>query len=122
MDPVTQIALDWANRCFGRKHVSSIGIRSLRLAEEAVELAQAADVPKDTMLRLVETVYSRPKGDAYRELGAVVMTTTVLSAGCFNQDPREPFLVELLRVLAKSPADFAKRNQEKLDLGLGADT
>lgn len=119
MKTTTKIALEWATRCFGREHVYNFAIRALRLAEEAVELAQAYKVPKQTMLDLVETVYSRPAGNPEQELGGVMMTATVL-AGAHGFDPDVFLDEELCRVLRKSEAHFAKRNQDKLDLGLTA--
>ena len=117
MRPLTKIALDWAIRSFGEDHVTNLPIRALRLAEEAVELAQALDVPKEKLLELIEIVYSRPKGNLDQEMGGVMMTATVLSA-VRGRDPDYFFACELMRVLAKPTEHFAKRNQEKLDLGL----
>jgi NTP pyrophosphatase (non-canonical NTP hydrolase) len=114
-----QIALDWARRSFGAEHVSDVPVRCLRLAEEAVELAQAAGVPKDKLLDLVGIVYSRPKGEIAQEIGGVMMTATVLCAA-LDTDTDWHFENELRRVLAKSTEHFAKRNQEKIDLGLNA--
>jgi hypothetical protein len=37
-----------------------------------------------------------------------------------NIDLEEAFAIEIRRCLAKDPAHFAKRNQEKIDLGLDA--
>lgn len=118
-DPLTELALDWAIRCFGRDHVYDQGTRTLRIAEEAVELIQAADIPKEKALQLVEMVYARPKGHVTQEIGGVLMTTTVLCAA-HGVDPKFMFLNELRRVLAKDTAHFAKRNQEKIDLGMKA--
>lgn len=117
MKDTVRIALDWAIRCFGREHVENLPIRALRVAEEAAELAQAAGVPKETMLDLVEIVYARSKGDAVQEIGGVLMTINVLCAS-ISLDPDEVFLAELRRVLRKTPEHFAARNKEKIDLGL----
>lgn len=119
MSVMTRIAMDWARRCFGAEHVSNPRIRGLRMVEEAIELCQALDVPKDKVLMAVETVYSRPVGDAEQEIGGVLMTVAVLceSLGLEQEGLMER---ELTRVLAKSPEHFAQRNQEKLDLGLDA--
>ena len=117
--PLTYIALDWARRCFGDAHINNWPLRSLRIAEEAVELTQAYDIPREKMHALVDMVYSRPKGRADQELGGVLLTATVLAASK-GADPEQFFLVELARVLAKPPAEFAKRNQEKIDLGMMA--
>lgn len=116
--PITQIALDWAIRCFGTEHVRDPRVRALRLAEEAVELCQAYRIPKGKMEDLITMVYSREAGDGYQEVGGVLMTATVFSAAIFQQDPEEVFNYELRRVLDKPAEHFAKRNREKLDLGM----
>lgn len=119
MKTVTRIAYEWAMRSFGREHVHNLPIRSLRLAEEAVELAQSFDVPKEKLHELIEMVYARPKGQFEQEIGGVMMTVTVLSAAV-GFDPDSFFDEELRRVLAKSTEHFAKRNQEKIELGMTA--
>jgi NTP pyrophosphatase (non-canonical NTP hydrolase) len=120
MRPTVKIALDWAIRSFGSEHVNNLPIRSLRCAEEAVELAQALKVDKETMHKLVDTVYSRAPGEAHQEIGGVLMTITILTAVMYGEDPDAFFERELLRVLAKPPEHFAKRNQDKIDMGLTA--
>lgn len=119
MRATVQIALDWALRAFGREHVYNMPIRSLRCAEEAVELCQAYNVDKATMLRLVETVYSRPPGAPNQEIGGVLMTINILCAAN-DYSPDGLFERELMRVLAKPVEHFTKRNQDKIDLGLTA--
>ena len=39
------IALDWARRCFGEAQMKNPATRSLRVLEEAAELAQSCGVP-----------------------------------------------------------------------------
>jgi len=114
----TLIALDWAIRCFGSDHVFDRSVRALRLAEEAVELTQALHVSRDMMHKLIDTVYDRPVAkDFHQEIGGVALTLQVL-CGALGQDPETFFTAELRRVLAKTPEHFAKRNEEKLQLGL----
>jgi NTP pyrophosphatase (non-canonical NTP hydrolase) len=119
MNIISQIAYDWAVRCFGYEHVNNATIRSLRLAEEAVELAQALEVPKEKMLLLVETVYSRERGSWQQELGGVLLTAVVLAASK-QYDIDELLGQELRRVLDKPTAEFMDRNKQKLKLGLRA--
>jgi hypothetical protein len=114
---LTRIAMEWAIRCFGREHVFDIGIRALRTAEEAIELAQTVHVPKEKLHELVEVVYARPHGRWDQEVGGLLMTVAIMCASRGMQ-PDRLFLDELCRVLDKSPEHFAARNQEKLDTGL----
>lgn len=65
-------AQDWAEECFGDDARNPVE-RGTRCAEEAIELAQALCVPKATLLRLVEDVYSRPAGAIYHEIGDVAL-------------------------------------------------
>ena len=116
---LAEIARDWAIRCFGKEHVYNNSVRALRCVEEAVELAQAYDVPLETMLKLVKTVYARPKGDPYQEIGGVLLTVCVLCASrALNVE--QVLLDELRRCLEKPPKEFAQRNQDKINLGLDA--
>lgn len=117
MKSTVRIAFDWAIRAFGADHVYNHSVRSLRVAEEAVELAQAYGVDKRTMLHLVETVYSRPPGTPEQEMGGVLMTINVMCAAA-SADPDAVFERELLRVLAKPVEHFTRRNEDKIKLGL----
>lgn len=119
MKDTVQLALDWAIRCFGHDHVYNRPIRALRVAEEAVELAQALHVDKDKLHELIDIVYARKAGKPTQEIGGVLMTLNVLCAA-HNIDPDEAFLTELRRVLAKPADHFTKRNQDKIDMGLTA--
>lgn len=119
MSVLSRLAKAWAERSFGKEHCANYAIRALRTLEEAAELAQALGVPQGTALKCISTVYSRPPGDAHQEIGGVLLTTVIL---CESMHEEADALLEreLARVLAKPPAHFAKRNQEKLDLGLDA--
>lgn len=113
-----KIAVDWAIRCFGRDHVFDAKVRSLRLAEEAVELTQAYGVSRDMLHKLVDTVYDRPKSDdTLQELGGVALTLEVL-CGIHMIDSDFVLEKELRRVLSKPTEHFTKRNEDKLQIGL----
>lgn len=116
-DPLTKIVFEWGVRSFGADHMTSIPVRALRLAEEVVELAQACRVEQEKLHKLIDVVYSRPVGDPIQEMGGVMVCLSVLVV-LFSTTTQEAFLREILRVLSKRPEDFAKRNQDKLDLGL----
>lgn len=118
MDVMTRIAWDWGVRCFGHSHMTNTRVRALRCAEEAVELAQAVGVNRETVLLLVTTVYARPPGSIKQELGGTLLTASVLAHGCLAQSVEQTFEQELSRCLSKGPEHFAKRNEEKIQLGL----
>lgn len=121
MSVLSRLAKAWAERSFGKEHVGNYAIRALRTLEESAELAQALGVPPETALKCIETVYSRPPGDIHQEIGGVLLTTVILCES-MGVEPDVILETELARVLAKPPAHFGKRNQEKLDLGLDAKT
>lgn len=110
-------AWEWAVRCFGVAHCTNRGVRTIRFIEEAIELCQAMGISKEQVHKAVEVVYSRPKGEFSQEVGGVEMTLSVLCTS-LGVSRNALFEKELLRCLEKSPADFAKRNAEKLALGL----
>lgn len=121
MRPEIHIAVDWAIRCFGFAHVKDKQTRALRVVEEAIELAQATEVPKEKLLQLIEYVYARERGTLIQELGGVLMTTYLMSAGTLNEDPDSVFLRELRRVLSKSAEHFTSRNMQKVQAGFTRD-
>lgn len=113
-----KLAVEWAVRCFGRDHVYDTKVRSLRLAEESIELTQAYGVSRDMLHKLVDTVYDRPKSDdPLQEMGGIALTLEVL-CGINMIDSDHVLETELRRVLSKPTEHFTKRNQDKLQLGL----
>ena len=76
-------------------------------------------MPKAKLLACVEMVYAKPAGNYAQEIGGVMMTISVL-CGAMGLEPDEQLMIELRRVLAKSPEHFAKRNRVKLDAGMDA--
>lgn len=116
---LTEIVFDWGCRCFGIEHMGNRSIRALRFAEEAIELAQACNVSENKMAQLVKVVYSRPVGAAYQEVGGSMVTLAVLCRA-LGIGLEDAFEVEVRRCLSKDQEHFAKRNQDKIDLGLTA--
>lgn len=114
---LTQICVEWGLRCFGVDHMLNRSVRALRFAEEAIELAQVCGVSEDKAAELVRIVYSRPIGKLYQEIGGSMVTLAVL-CHTVGVDLEDAFQVEVCRCLSKSPEHFAKRNEEKLQLGL----
>lgn len=117
MSVMSRIAFDWAERCFGKDHVRNFAIRALRTLEESLELSQSLGVSRELAHLSVDKVYDRPVGNPEQEMGGVLHTMNILCES-WGAEPAEIAERELRRCLQKSPEHFAKRNQEKLDLGL----
>lgn len=126
---LADLAWDWGVRAFGRQHMVDTRVRALRMLEEAIELGQACSLDKETVHLLVDKVFERPVGDPAQELGGVMLTLAVLERLIAFPSPYPIYGMrttgldyylrkEVRRCLSKPPEHFAKRNQEKLDLGL----
>lgn len=119
MRHLIEITWQWGIRCFGWDHMHNVRIRSLRATEEVVELGQSLGVAEAVVHKLVSMVYSRPAGDDFQEAGGTMVTLMILFRA-MGMDFEHAFQAEVLRVLAKDPAHFEKRNQDKINLGLDA--
>lgn len=109
----------WARSAFGEQEATNLAQRGLRLAEEAIKAAQAAGVDKDMLLRLVEHVYARPKGQLRQELGGVGICLLALAhAAGLDADSCEQD--ESRRVLSLSIDHFRARNEAKNAAGFRA--
>jgi hypothetical protein len=64
----------WMMACFGPEISADKLERCDRFIEEALELCQAGDYPKDRAHALVDYVYGRPQGDINQEVGGVMVT------------------------------------------------
>jgi hypothetical protein len=58
--------------------------RAMRLAEEAIELAQAEGVSESDVARIVARVYSRPKGEPTQEMGGVMVCCHAWAIAAFQ--------------------------------------
>jgi hypothetical protein len=61
MRVLARIAYDWGCRCFGVLHMQDRKVRALGLVEEAIELAQAVDVPQEQIEACAKIVYERKR-------------------------------------------------------------
>jgi len=102
----------WCMAAFGQGQASSIPQRGIRLAEEAIEAAQAAGCARDMLHKLVDHIFDRPAGELGQELGGVAVTTLALAeaAGLSAEDSE---ISELARVMAKPLEHFKERNEAK---------
>jgi NTP pyrophosphatase (non-canonical NTP hydrolase) len=114
---LSRIVWDWGVRCFGLAHMTNHEVRALRATEEMIELNQALGVDPAKLHLLIDIVYSRQRGTIHQEFGGVMVTLLVLAEG-IEADIEICLEDEVHRILSKAPEHFAKRNQEKLDMGL----
>lgn len=119
MSILSRIGYEWAVRCFGLDHCENLALRSQRTLEESAELSQALGLSRENAHKTIDAVYDRPVGEPQQEIGGILHTVGILCES-MSLDPDVLHEREVRRVLKKSPEHFAKRNQEKLDLGLDA--
>jgi hypothetical protein len=108
--------LDWVRSTFGEK-TCNVEERVLRFLEEAIELAQAEDIPIHRIIQLAEYVYGKQKGDFSQEVGGIGIT---LLAYCelrgISSDAEE--LREWLRISTLDPDHFRQRQNVKAGAGV----
>jgi len=98
----------WMDACFGEEISRDRQERNHRFLEEALELVQAKGCTASEAHQLVDYVYGRPAGDAYQEVGGVMVT---LAALCLANalDMHEAAETELQRIWTKVEAIRAKQ-------------
>lgn len=69
---------EWMKEVFPPEVVNNIEERNLRFIEESVELVQSFGLGKEQVLKIVEYVYGRPKGEPGQEVGGVKLTLAAL--------------------------------------------
>lgn len=107
---------EWGRLAFGEDQMRSQAQRGLRLVEEAIEVAQAAECDPAALHRLIDYVYARPVGDVEAELGGVQVCVLAM-AECVGASAEECEHVEIARILEKPISHFTQRNQAKNDAG-----
>jgi hypothetical protein len=75
----------WCRLCFGDEIAGDRKERAYRFIEEAIELVQAADIPKEDVLELAKYVYDRPKGEMFQEIGGVMVTLAAFCEGWHHE-------------------------------------
>ena len=103
----------WARRVLGDDVFTNTKERALRLAEEALELAQALGVPVDDVHRLVDYVYARPVGEPAQEIAGTMVTLYSVAASA-GIDADEAFEDEVKRIhTPEIEAKVRRRQAEK---------
>jgi hypothetical protein len=107
--------LAWAVENFG-DIAKNRDERAIRLAEEAIEVAQAEGVSLELIHRVAERVYSRPVGEIGREIGGVAITLDALAEN-LGRNAYADGNVELTRILSKPKDWWQRKHQEKVEAG-----
>jgi NTP pyrophosphatase (non-canonical NTP hydrolase) len=108
----------WACDLFGAETASTKRTRLLRFFEEAAELVQAGDLSKEDAQLVLDTVYSRPKGEFGQEIGGV-MVTLYLAAELHDYSVEQEEAREIERIHTPEVMEKCRRRQaEKKALGL----
>jgi NTP pyrophosphatase (non-canonical NTP hydrolase) len=118
-----QRVTDWVRKVFTEKEATDVPERSLRTAEEALELAQAVGVDAETLHRLVDYVFSRPMGEPAQEI-AGTMVTLYAMANALGVDADAAFETELARIQEPEVIERCQRRQHEKRaalVGLDAD-
>jgi exonuclease VII small subunit len=94
--------------CFGPEIAADKLERGDRFLEEALELLQSGDYPRERIAALVDYTYGREKGEPLQEVGGVMIT---LAAYCLAHglDMHEAGEKELARIWTKVDKIRAKQ-------------
>lgn len=108
--------LNWICNVFGEV-TTNRRERVSRVLEEAIELAQAEDLPIERARAMVEYVYSKPPGIAHQEAAGVGVTLLAYcgSVGISADKTEEQ---EVQRITSLPAKHFRERQQIKADAGL----
>lgn len=106
----------WVHDAFGEKSTRPPE-RIRRFLEEALELVQAEDITKEEVIRFVDFIWDRPKGEPLQEVGGVMLT---LRAYCVSRWYSVAALerLEWARVQSLGLDHFRERQKIKADAGL----
>ena len=119
-DERQKTVMEWADSVFGPV-ARNPKERCLRLVEEVAELAQAEGVGVEALVAVLRHVYTKPSGEAEKELGAVcVCVLAYAEATGWNADTSEAF--ELSRILAINPDHFRERQRVKAAAGVALES
>jgi len=100
----------WVCSTFGKEVAMNVPERALRIAEEAIELAQACGLEATVLHRLVDYVFSRPVGEAEQEV-AGCMVTLYSVASALGVDADTAFETELARIQRPEIVERCQRRQ-----------
>jgi hypothetical protein len=111
----------WVREVFTEKEANDAAERSLRTAEEALELAQACGVDAATLHRLVDYVFSRPTGKPAQEIAGTMVTLYAMAAA-IGVDAQREFEIELARINQPEVIERCRRRQHEKRAALTPNT
>lgn len=103
---------EWVRKIFTEAEATNAPERSLRVVEEAIELAQACGIDAETIHRIVDYVCSRPIGEAPKEI-AGCLVTVYATAAALGVDAQSEFEIELSRIHQPEVIDRVRRRQQE---------
>ena len=99
---------EWMIACFGHEIAGDKLERCHRFLEEALELVQSLDMPRDHAVALIDYTYNRERGETGQEVGGVMLTLAALcNATGYDLDTES--IRELNRVWTKVDEIRAKQ-------------
>jgi hypothetical protein len=102
----------WVRKVFTESESTNAPERSLRVAEEAIELAQACGIDAEALHRLVDYVCGRPIGEPAKEI-AGCLVTVYAAAEALGVDAQEQFEIEVSRIHQPEVIDRVRRRQKE---------
>ncbi len=108
--------LEWAVTTFGDVALNPAE-RLMRFVEEAVELAYASEMPRETMGKIIDRVYARHQGNIELE-AAQCQVTLELLAKVWRIDLDKVATDEFYRVQSIPKEEWARRHGAKVALGI----
>lgn len=114
-----KLFLAWAVEMFGPIAMDRQE-RVARFVEEAIELAHAEAMPLDKLRRIMQRVYSRPKGDTAREIGQAQVTLECL-AESIQISADDQANLEWERVQSIPPDEWGRRHAAKVEIGIAGE-
>lgn len=102
----------WVQRAFGDEVLNDRVERSLRVIEEALEVAQALGTDRETAHRLVDYVFDRPIGNTAQEIGGAFVTLYA-AAEAAGVDAETAFRDELARINRPDVIERIRQRQDQ---------
>lgn len=113
----TKRIVEWVETRFGKAIMQNRHERTIRVLEEAIELAQAEGITFADADKLTKRVYSRPAGHPRQEVAGIGVTLLAYCA-CTIVDFDLVMEQEIMRIEEMPWDHFRKKQQEKADAGV----